>query len=133
MQGLIVRKTSFSLSAPVLVASNAREGEVLFDGFEDYGFNSACEGVCNSEAYVKLSQLADGQNGDTIRGISHTGNYSLKLTGSDSLVAVFTDGRQDAGALYTFDSYGRLVPSAGRMLRGFTPVVGKKYLISLCV
>lgn len=67
---------------PLATVSNSKLRESAFDGFEDYGYkDDICEPICKParrhfETAVTESMLDDKE--------SHTGRYSLKITGGSS-------------------------------------------------
>ncbi len=77
----------YNQTVPVAVAQNARYQEILFDGFEDYGFKTD---TCIQCKPAREFDFLKGNSGvDTTMEQSHTGLYSLKInSGSDGLLTV---------------------------------------------
>jgi hypothetical protein len=70
------------------VGANARQREIGFDGFEDYNFKltsaSSTIGDCDIQDHFSLRR-ALGSNASLDQTKSHSGNTSLKLTGTVSI------------------------------------------------
>lgn len=77
----------YNETVPVAVAQNARYQEILFDGFEDYGFKTD---TCIKCKPSREFDFLKGNSGvDTTLAQSHTGLYSLKVNGGfDGLLTV---------------------------------------------
>lgn len=119
-------------SMPVGVASNARYREIAFDGFEDYGFALDCASAdtCNN-AHFNFQKKINGSSVDTTSVYSHSGKYSLKLNGNVLLEkSVFTGS---PGPIFTFNSRGEYLLGSNELSKGFSPVPGKKYILSFWV
>lgn len=123
----------YNESTPVMVASNSREKDLVYDGFEDYAFKNSCLSICLGINAADFSPMIDHVTVDTVAGIAHTGNYSLKLDGMLSIDAPLTPDTAKEGMLYSFDYRGRLVPLPVKRLRGFEPSPGQQYLISFWI
>jgi hypothetical protein len=119
-------------SMPVAVASNARYREIAFDGFEDYGFNVDCNtaDTCN-KGHFNFKKLLNGNTIDTTSLYAHSGKYSLKLNGSASIAKTVYLG--DIINLFTYDNAGQYILQGNELAKGFSPVPGKKYVLSLWV
>lgn len=77
----------YNQTLPVAVAQNSRYRELLFDGFEDYGYKTNSCIDCPPKREFEFKRA----NGviDTTRLQSHTGLYSIKVnSGSESLLSV---------------------------------------------
>ena len=119
-------------STPVAVASNTRFRELAYDGFEDYGFALQCNSDgCNQSGHFSFRQLLNGSSIDTTSLYAHSGKYSLKLGTTVSLVKTVYTG--DGGALYSFDGNGQYMLGANELAKGFSPIPGKKYILSFWV
>lgn len=73
----------YNQQLPIAVANNARVREVLFDGLEDYGYNTgqACI-TCKPHRFFNY----DANVNDYIDATQHhTGNYSLRLNAGQSI------------------------------------------------
>ena len=126
------------------VASNARNGEIAYDGFEDYGFNTSCGtgsygNGCNEDGHFNFKKaltLANGTGFVLSNAYAHTGNYSVKVAASGFSVSPNTStfrttvNNFDPLPAYTFNSSKEMILKAGGVLPGFSPQVGKKYIVS---
>jgi hypothetical protein len=65
---------------PVAVGQNTHNREMMFDGFEDYGYKTD---TCISCGTPRFIDLASG-GGTLVDTVSHTGKYSLRLAGGQS-------------------------------------------------
>lgn len=124
------------------VSSNARENEIGYDGFEDYAFNTSCgtgsyANECNEDGHFnfkKAFRLADGSGFTLTTAEAHTGNYSAKVaTGQSNTIS--TTIRKTVNSLddlpkYEFNGSKEMILKDGGVLTGFTPLVGKKYVLS---
>ncbi|HEV7782327.1 MAG TPA: hypothetical protein VGO58_13730 [Chitinophagaceae bacterium] len=117
-------------SVPVAVASNTQSRELAYDGFEDYGFALDCAGqdTCNNAGHFSFRRLLNGSSVDTTKLYAHTGKYSLKVTSSTQLLKTVYTG--PPGNLYSFDGSGRFILEANELSKGFSPIPGKKYVLS---
>lgn len=77
----------YNQTLPVAVAQNSRYRELLYDGFEDYGYKTT---YCDSCLPKREFDFRKGNTGvDTTTAQSHTGLYSIKInSGSESLLTV---------------------------------------------
>lgn len=85
----------YNQTLPVAVAQNSRQREILYDGFEDYSYETNDCVVCPNPRRV---DFLTGQTGVTmVNTETHTGKYSLRVSsGNESelsfpLVAMATD------------------------------------------
>lgn len=128
----------YSQSLATAVASNARHNEIVFDGFEDYYFTlPGVPAACPARRQLDWGLFNSGGTWISAAGsissqLSHTGNYSFKLTGTASV----TKSPGSATPLTSFlgyDGTGRYIRTSDEQGPGFAPVNGKKYVISLWV
>ena len=119
-------------SMPVAVASNARYREIAFDGFEDYGFKVDCSlfDTCN-KGHFNFRRSINGSTIDTTRLYAHSGKYSLKLNGTVSITKSVYTG--EMASLFSFDNSGQYNLQANELAKGFSPIPGKKYVLSFWV
>ncbi|WP_207516017.1 hypothetical protein [Longitalea luteola] len=118
-------------SLPVAVASNAQYREVAYDGFEDYGFTLDCGQVdtCNT-GHFNFKKYINGSSIALSGEQAHSGKYSLKLT---TAVTVNKTVFVEAGSpLFSFDN-GRYSLQSNELAKGFSPVPGKRYVLSFWV
>ncbi len=73
----------YNQQLPVAVTNNSRYREAMFDGFEDYGYESgSCtEGVCQPPRHAVIDNVV--ANLDSTQ--QHTGRYSLRVAPSSSI------------------------------------------------
>ena len=118
-------------SLPVAVASNAQYREVGYDGFEDYGFTLDCDqtDTCNT-GHFNFRKYLNGSSIAVTTGYAHSGKYSLKLTAPVTLKKTVFMGTP--AALFSFDN-GRYSLQSNELAKGFSPVPGKKYVLSFWV
>jgi hypothetical protein len=121
------------------VATNARQNEIAFDGFEDYNFNletplSTPSIPCPLRRHLDMSLTGSpATNGSStiVSTTAHSGNYSLQL---QNLSITQAAGSNDpALKVLDFDNVGRYILIANEQAAGFAPIPGKKYLLSLWV
>ncbi len=133
----------FNDLASTAVCSNARDNELAYDGFEDYMYSSNCgssqNSLCNEDGHFNFKKglrLANGNGFLLTTNAAHTGNYSLQVArnGSDGADFAFTKrsvvATLDDQAKYEFNSSKEMLLKPGGLLNDFSPVVGKKYVIS---
>lgn len=121
-------------SMPVAVASNTRYWELAYDGFEDYGFRLACnESVADScnIGHFSFKELLNGSSVDTTRLYAHSGKYSLLLSNSSTLTKTVHTAVTDS--IFGFDNLGRYKLLSNELSKGFSPIPGKKYVLSFWV
>jgi len=70
----------YNQTMPVAVGQNTRNREMMFDGFEDYGYKTDTCISCNTPRFIDL--VAAG--GSLVDTMSHTGKYSLRLAGNQT-------------------------------------------------
>jgi len=119
-------------SMPVAVASNSRYREVAYDGFEDYGFTLDCSSAdtCNP-GHFNFRKNLNGSSIDTTSIYSHSGKYSLKLNGNTTIAkTVYTN---NTAGIFSFDNSGRYILTSNELAKGFSPIPGKRYLLSFWV
>ncbi len=71
-------------SLPTAVSSNARYQEIAFDGFEDYGFVSNCNTICQPDHFSFRDQVPL-TNVFVTNAYAHTGVYSLQINANNSI------------------------------------------------
>ncbi len=129
----------YQQSLATAVAANARHNEIASDGFEDYyfGLPVTTADPCPAQRHLDMgitlsgSQYCSGGN-CIVSGIAHSGNYSLKLSSAISISK--PAGSASSGAkIIGFDAAGRCMLQSNEQAQGFSPVNGKKYLLSLWV
>jgi hypothetical protein len=120
-------------SMPVAVASNSQYREVAYDGFEDYGFVLDCSlsDICNNSGHFNFRKNLNGSAVDTTSLYSHTGKYSLKLNGSTTVTKTVYTGTP--GSIFSIDNIGRYTLGSNELAKGFSPIPGKKYVLSFWV
>ncbi|MEM9919272.1 MAG: hypothetical protein AAF990_14310 [Bacteroidota bacterium] len=70
----------FQQTLPTATAQNARYEEIVFDGFEDYGFDNDCNSDFDFQRNLAFfNQRASGPDFQLVEGIAHTGRYSLQF------------------------------------------------------
>jgi hypothetical protein len=79
----------YNQTLPVAVAQNAKNREIAFDGFEDYGYKTDTCKKCIQNRHIDL-----GSKANLVDTVSHTGLYSLRVNGNAFVVDTF-----DIGAL----------------------------------
>jgi hypothetical protein len=115
-------------SMPVAVASNTRYRELAYDGFEDYGFILDCNtDTCSALNHFSFRKLLNGGTINTTNLYSHSGKNSLSLNGSVTLSKSVYAG--EASTIYTFDN-GLYKLASNELAKGFSPIPGKKYVLS---
>jgi hypothetical protein len=97
---------------------------------EDYGFSVECMSTCN-KSHFDFRSLLNGSTIDTTSAYAHSGKYSLKLDGNVSLSKTVYTG--PPSSLYSFDNSGRYLFVDNELGKGFSPIPGKKYVISFWV
>jgi hypothetical protein len=118
-------------SMPVAVASNTRYRELAYDGFEDYGFALDCNtDTCSSFGHFSFRKLLNGGTINTTGLYAHSGKFSLALNGTVTLSKSVYAG--EPASIYSFDN-GRYKLESNELVKGFSPVPGKKYVLSFWV
>jgi hypothetical protein len=117
---------------PVAVGQNTHNREMMFDGFEDYGYKTD---TCISCGTPRFIDLASG-GGTLVDTVSHTGKYSLRLAGgqSGSSVIKIASNAQDSllpSLSVKIDTFLRIKTTVAGKGNGIT---GKFYNVlgSLC-
>jgi len=130
-------------TVPIAVATNARQNEIAFDGFEDYYFKLRQFnpiGQCPTGRHLDMKFPAyDGTSGllindggsQIVSGIAHSGNYSMKLSGVTINQAGGNDKPFDDAL--GFNGIGQYILTSNEQAAGFAPIPGKKYLLSMWV
>ncbi|MBI5372836.1 MAG: hypothetical protein HZA79_12510 [Sphingobacteriales bacterium] len=117
-------------SLPVAVAGNAMYREIAFDGFEDYNFNLGLPFISDScgiqEHFNFRKSLGTVALLDNTK--SHSGKYSLKLTGTAIIQKPLLLNEPDA--IYGIDVHNQYIVTNGYLRFGFQPVPSRKYIIS---
>jgi hypothetical protein len=70
----------YNQTLPIAVAQNAKNREVAFDGFEDYGYQTSNCKKCLQNRHIDLTSNNPSYLVDTI---NHTGLYSLRVPGNN--------------------------------------------------
>lgn len=71
----------YNQSMPVAVTQNSKLRNAVFDGFEDYDYNTiSCGALCPTARFIDF--VAAGGSKDSM--IRHSGRFSLKLTGNQT-------------------------------------------------
>lgn len=126
------------------VSSNARHNEIGYDGFEDYAYNTSCNGTtqnCNEDGHFNFKKqlgIANGSGFALSTAAAHTGNYSVMVSpgiGNNNGGIAFTNRKtvntlDDPALRYDFNSNKEMILKEGGFLSDFRPMVGKKYVIS---
>lgn len=117
-------------SLPVAVASNSQYREIAYDGFEDYNFAIGCalNDTCNQGQFNFKKVLGSAASLNT--SYAHSGKTSLALNGTVAINKTVYLGSNFS--LYTL-SNGQYYFGANEVAKGFSPVPGKKYVLSLWV
>lgn len=92
----------YNQQLPVAVANNARLMEVMYDGFEDYGYDSRnCETVdCKPKRHADFGDIL----GNRATEEKHTGKYSLKIEdGHPFTLDAHVISKEAADEPYSFD------------------------------
>ena len=121
----------FLQNMPIAVAQNASHFDIGFDGFEDYGYKRSAS---DENKWLRHFGLLDREVSDTeIDGVtseqSHTGNFAYEFgPGSSGISQTFSLFDCEPSTVYCPDEAG-----CGDCENGFTPRVGRKYLLSAWV
>ena len=128
----------YSQSLPTAVAMNARHNEIAYDGFEDYYFALAGTAVgCQPSrhldwGFTNQAGTWTSSAGTISNTMSHTGNWSYKLTGTASISKSLGSATPITSFL-GYDGTGRYLLTGNEQAVGFAPVNNKKYILSLWV
>lgn len=126
-------------SLSTAVAANARHNEIMFDGFEDYGFDlGGAPEVCPLAkhfdwGFAKSGTVWVNGNGQLISTASHTGRYSYQLSGTFSLTKAAGSAQHSNTSVLGFDASGKRVLLANELAKGFSIVPGKDYVVSMWI
>jgi hypothetical protein len=125
-------------SMPVAVASNAMHREIGYDGFEDAGFNLDCSIVnCPIPHHIDIRSQINGSNVALDASIVHSGKFSLRtnrtITISRPLAPVDATNQLVRPANFTYDANGRYMLNGNELVKGFSPMPNKDYIISFWV
>jgi len=131
----------YGLTLPTAVIQNSRYQESAFEGFEDYGYvANSCDSLCAEARQFDFSSYLVNISGS----MAHTGLYSLRVQKDSSIsliglkIAAAPDGSppQLTDTVNT-DSCGAhfdgTKASSNTVLPPFTPLAGKKMLVSAWV
>ena len=69
----------YNQTLPVAVAQNSRSREMVFDGFEDYGYSTDTCSSCPKQRFLNLVA-----GGTLVDSLSHSGMYSLRVAGNQT-------------------------------------------------
>lgn len=125
-------------SMPVAVASNAQNREIGYDGFEDLGFNLDCGIVnCPIPDHFGMRNLINGANITLNNAVAHSGKSSLNISGYNmltrSLATVDGSGNVIKNKTFLNDATGKYLLNSNELVKGFSPLPNKKYVISFWV
>jgi hypothetical protein len=73
----------YNKTLPVAVGQNTKNREMVFDGFEDYGYSTETCPNCNTARFFDMEA-----NNLLVDTVSHSGIYSLRLNGNQSHMKV---------------------------------------------
>jgi hypothetical protein len=85
----------YNHTLPVAVGQNTRSREMVFDGFEDYGYRTDTCKSCPTDRFLKLVN-----GGSLVDTVSHTGLYSLRVAGNQSNTVTVPVAAADAPPLH---------------------------------
>ena len=77
----------YNQTLPVAVAQHAKNREIAFDGFEDYGYRTDDCIKCVLNRHIDL-----GKDANLVDTVSHTGLYSRRVNGNEVGYATFNIG-----------------------------------------
>lgn len=127
----------YQQSLAVAVAANARRNEIAYDGFEDYDFAlNTTNFLCPPQKHFDFGltkQYSEWENGSgkIISAKSHTGRYSFELSSPLTINKAAGSAAPTDNILgYTSGKYKLL---SNELAKGFAPIQGKKYLLSLWI
>jgi hypothetical protein len=125
-------QTGYLQTMPIAIAANARLRDIAYDGFEDYYLALQC-GTDTCNLYPGHFNFQKVINNNTIlldTLYAHSGQYSLKLNATASISrSVYTMNE----VLYTRDAKSQYNMNSNYMMKGFSPIPGKKYVLSFWV
>lgn len=117
---------------PVALATNARHRQIGFDGFEDYNFLVGCSSSTNcSDGHFSFKDAISAGKATLQAGISHSGNYSLKLTGNAEIFKEVGADSTNESVLYV--SGNKYYLNHNELFKGFAPITGEQYILSFWV
>lgn len=131
----------YGLTLPTAVIQNSRYQESAFEGFEDYGYiASSCDSLCPEARPFDFSFYKSNISDS----MAHTGLYSLRVQrdSSISLIGLKVAATPDLSSQQLRDSlshdncanwFSGLKASSNTVLPSFTPLAGKKILVSAWV
>ncbi|MFN8310013.1 MAG: hypothetical protein U0T73_08620 [Chitinophagales bacterium] len=125
----------YNRSLNTAVGFNARYRQLAFDGFEDYAFRQNCTALpCEIDHWKFLDAHLAGQQGAGNAVISteqsHSGRYSLKLSGNSNISNSYPI-EDNSGALIEADASGsKYLLRKGGCLPLFSPDPDQKYVLS---
>jgi hypothetical protein len=128
-------------SAAIAVATNARHNEIAFDGFEDYNFtlqNNLTQ-ACPIKRHFDWGLANSGSNwcyaGSCLAtDIVHSGRYSWLLSGSVGITKSAGNAAPPSIKPYAFNGPdGEATLATNELAKGFAPISGKQYLLSMWV
>jgi len=126
-------KFDFNGELPAAVASNAMNREIYASSFEDAKFipGTVTNAVCSIRDFITPETTVTIQNMAS-DSMSHSGNYSAKLTGSVMLSTTAHAVRQKSLAYLGLDANKEYVTQSttGLYPNGFEPYPGKKYIFN---
>jgi len=77
----------YNQTLPIAVVQNAKNREIAFDGFEDYGYKTDTCKRCAVNRHIDL-----GTGSTLVDSVSHTGVYSLRVAGNQTVAKTFNIG-----------------------------------------
>ncbi|OQP52821.1 hypothetical protein A4H97_24285 [Niastella yeongjuensis] len=77
----------YNQSLPVVVAQNARNQEIAYEGFEDYGYKTDTCKRCDVNRHINL-----GAGNTLVDSVSHSGKYSLRVPGEQTVSKIYKLG-----------------------------------------
>jgi len=113
----------YNQTLPVAVGQNSRNRNMMFDGFEDYDYRTDTCKKCGPPRFIDLTK----GGGTRIDTVSHTGRYSMRVSGNDSavvavkLIDTAANNRDSAGVsidVVTTLKIDTIISPAGTGLRG---------------
>jgi hypothetical protein len=131
----------YGLTLPTAVIQNSRYQESAFEGFEDYGYiASSCDSLCPETRPFDFSFYQSNISDS----MAHTGLYSLRIQRDStiSLIGLKIAATPDLSSPQLRDSlshdtctnwFSGLKASSNTVLPSFTPLAGKKILVSAWV
>lgn len=121
------------------VASNARNHEMAYDGFEDYAFGSSClvnpGDTCYEGGHFSFRtpvRRSTDSNLVLTQATAHTGRYSLRVKANVQAAVLQTGVLTSVAAQpkYAFNSSKEMVLKKGGLVEPFKPLASRKYVIS---